>query len=134
MCYLHNPSLKPASRAFVPSIRKTREFKAVYNCGNQAVNAYFVVYAIANDTDVSRLGVTVSKKVGKAVVRNRVKRLVKESCRLKSLRIAKGFDIVVVARPAVGALPREGSFRKVDKALQFLLDKLRLLKTESLVQ
>jgi len=128
MSYQPNPTcIKPASRAFVPSIRKTKAFKAVYSSGNQVVNAYFIMYAMANNTCTNRLGVSVSKKVGKAVVRNRVKRLVKESCRLRASSVIKGFDIVVVARPAVGTLPKEGSFRKVDKALESLFNRLRLL-------
>ena len=132
MSYPHNQlCLKPACRAFVPPIRKTKSFKAVYSSGNQAVNAFFVMYALANDTNANRLGVSVSKKVGKAVTRNRVKRLVKESCRLKAERFCKGFDIVVVARPAVGGLPREGSFRKVDKALESLFAKLKILEAKA---
>ena len=131
-CQPNPPCLKPASRAFVPpafipSIKKTKTFKHVYSCGSQAVNAYFAVYVAKNDSDTSRLGISVSKKVGIAVVRSRVKRLVRESCRLRAPNIARGFDIVVVARPAVGALPREGSFAKVDKALEALFGRLQLL-------
>ena len=134
MYFQLNPtSLKPACRAFVPPIRKTKEFKAVYSNGSQAVNAYFFVYALATNNATARLGVTVSKKVGKAVVRNRVKRLVKECCRLKATHIAMGFDIVVVARPAVGALPKEGSYAKVNKALKSLLGRLRLLTARAAV-
>jgi len=132
MSYQLNPTCsKPACRAFMPPIRKTKAFKTVYSCGSQAVNAFFVMYAMANDTNANRLGVTVSKKVGKAVVRNRVKRLVKESCRLNADKYATGYDIVVVARPAVGALPREGSFRKVDKALESLFGRLKLLEAKT---
>ena len=123
--------LKPACRAFVPPIRKTKAFKAVYGSGSQAVNAYFVMYVMANNTGSNKLGVSVSKKVGKAVVRNRVKRLVKESCRLRSNSIAKGFDIVVVARAAVGALPLKGSFRKVDRALETLFSRHKLLEAKA---
>ena len=115
----------------VQSIKKTKSFKTVYNCGRQGVNAYFVMYVMDNNTGVNRLGVTVSKKVGKAVIRNRVKRLVKEICRLKAHRVCSGYDIVVVARPAAGALPREGSFKQLDKALEALFYKLRLLTIES---
>ena len=122
---------KPACRAFVPPIRRTKSFKAVYSTGNQAVNAYFAVYAMANNTQANRLGVSVSKKVGKAIIRNRVKRLVKESCRLRAGNLTKGYDIVVVARRAAGALPKEGSFRKVDKALESLFTRLRLIDAKS---
>ena len=127
-CQPNPPCLKPASRAFVPSITKTRAFKHVYGSGSQGVNNLFVVYAAHNHTCANRLGITVSKKVGKAVTRNRVKRLVKESCRLRACQLSQGYDIVVVARPAAGALPRDGSFQKVDKALQALFGRLGLLK------
>ena len=120
------PQEKPARRAFVQSIKKTQSFKAVYNHGRQAVNAYFVVYALPGP-EGNRLGVTVSKKVGKAVVRNRIRRLVKESFRLQAARLKPGFDIVVVARAGAGVPPI--SFRKVDRAISLLLDKLNLLKT-----
>jgi len=117
---------KPARRAFVRPIKKTKSFKTVYNGGRKAVNAYFVMYMVSNGSNISRLGLSISKKVGKAVIRNRIRRLVKESCRLKAHKIITGFDIVVVARPLAGELPREGSFCKVDKALEQLLAKLQL--------
>ena len=124
----NEPMLKPVRRAFVHSIKKTKSFKSVYNTGRQGVNPYFVMYAVLNNTDATRLGISVSKKVGKAVVRNRVKRLVKEVYRLNNHRLVTGLDIVVVARPAAGALPKEGSFYKFNKALESLLYKMKLIK------
>ena len=123
----------PVKNAGVQSIKKTKTFKTVYNCGRQGVNTYFVVYAMANNTGVNRLGITVSKKVGKAVIRNRVRRLVKEIYRLNAHRVTNGFDIVVVARPAAGSLPREGSFCRLEKALESLFNRLKLLKIETKV-
>ena len=132
MSYQPNPPhLKPACRAFVPPICKTKAFKAVYGNGSHTANVYFAMYALENGTDSNRLGVSVSKKVGKAVIRNRVKRLVKESCRLRSATLVQGYDIVVVARAAVGQLPREGSFRKVDRALETLFGRLKLLENKN---
>jgi ribonuclease P protein component len=72
--------------------------------------------------DASRLGLSVSKKVGNAVTRNRVRRLVKESFRLTPP--APGYDYVVVARPAAGLLPRRGAFAQADTALDGLLKRL----------
>jgi len=128
MYYPHNAPRKPAKRAFMQSIRNTKSFKIVYNNGRHVANHLFVMYAFANDTDASRLGLSISKKVGNAVTRNRVRRLTKESLRLKAPAIATGFDIVIVARAATGALPREGSFQKVDKSLGALLARLALIK------
>ena len=132
MCCPPNVSfVKPVFRAFVQSIKKTKSFKLVYSCGHQCVNAYFVMYVLNNGLEVNRLGVSVSKKVGKAVIRNRVKRFVKESCRLMAHRVNNGFDIVIVARPAAGSLPKEGSFHKFSKSLESLFDKLQLFKEET---
>ena len=114
------------------SIKKTKVFKLVYGSGRQAVNPFFVMYVRKNDDDISRLGVTVSKKVGNAVIRNRVRRLVKESCRLRAFKIIKGYDIVIVARKVVGTLPREESFYKVDKSLEQLFRKLQLISPEEI--
>ena len=131
MCCLHNKeTAKPASRAFVQTIKKTSSFKAVYAGGSQAANAYFVVYALPNNSCDSRLGLSISKKVGNAVKRNRIRRWVKEICRLNANRIANGFDIVVIVRVATGALPMRGSYQKVDKALEALFVRLKLFKVE----
>jgi len=112
------------------SIKKTKSFKTVYDGGRHYVNPYFVAYALANNEEFNRLGVTVSKKVGNAVIRNRVRRLIKESCRHKAHRLKQGFDIVIIARAPVGELPKAGSFIKVDKSLESLLRKLRLISAE----
>jgi len=111
------------------TIKKTKNFKTVYSKGRQAVNAYFVLYAMPNNTHATCIGITVSKKVGNAVTRNKIRRLVKESFRLMGADIVLGYDIVIVARKAVSELPKEGRFRKVDKSLTSLLARLKLLKT-----
>ncbi len=56
------------------------------------------MYVIKNGKDFNRLGISVSKKVGKSVVRSRVTRLIRESYRLNEENIKSGFDIVVIAR------------------------------------
>ena len=111
------------------TIKKTKNFKIVYSKGRQAVNAYFVLYAMPNNKGATHIGITVSKKVGNAVTRNKIRRLVKESFRLMGARVVSGYDIVIVARRAVSALPKEGRFRKVDKSLTSLLTRLNLVNT-----
>ena len=71
-----------------------------------------------------RLGLSVSKKVGNAVVRNRIRRLIKESCRL--CPPTGGFDYVVVARAAVAQVPKQEAFAKVSEALAQLFKRLAL--------
>ena len=84
-------------------LRKRWEFERVYNEGRKFVNEVFVIYIAPNDLGINRLGIAVSKKLGKAVKRNRVRRLIRESFRLLEDKLRKGFDIVVVGRtPAIG--------------------------------
>lgn len=80
-------------------LKKRREFERIYKKGRRYWNKTFVIYVLPNGMDNSRLGLTVSKKVGKSVKRNRVKRLIRESFRLSKEQIMPGYDIVVVARP-----------------------------------
>jgi len=111
----------------ITALKKKRDFKKVYNRGKHAAEPLFVVYALVNDLDDNRLGLSVSKKVGGAVVRNRVKRLIRECCRLMDLRA--GYDFVVIARTPVGALPRKGSFSTVRESLGRLFGRLKLNKS-----
>ena len=72
-------------------------FQRLYHTGGQA-NSCLAIYARRNRTDTNRVGITVSKKLGHAVVRNRVRRRLREIYRIHEDRFAPGWDIVVVAR------------------------------------
>jgi len=81
--------------------RKT-QFELVYNEGKTWAGKEIVVKALPNGLDLSRYGFTVSRRVGKAVVRNRVKRLLREIVRQTPLQ--PGWDIIFIARAtAAGA-------------------------------
>jgi ribonuclease P protein component len=80
------------------SLRRNVDFLRVYKRGKSTVTKYFVIYILKNRMPYNRLGITVSKKVGSAVKRNRAKRLLKESHRKIDPCLKKGFDIVLVAR------------------------------------
>lgn len=80
------------------SLKCNGYFLRLYRTGDTVTGRYLVLYYRKNNLKVNRLGVTVSKKVGKAVVRNRVRRLIKESYRLGEASVKSGFDIVVVSR------------------------------------
>ena len=82
---------------FSHSLKLNHIFQRLYRTNGQA-NGHLVLYARKNRTDTNRVGITVSKKLGHAVVRNRVRRRIREVYRLNEHRFAQGWDIVVVAR------------------------------------
>lgn len=82
------------------SLKENSVFRRLYYKGASAGNRYLVVYCRRNGMKISRLGLTVSTKLGKAVVRNRMRRRLREVYRLHEEQLLAGFDIVVVARTA----------------------------------
>jgi len=82
---------------FSSSLKKNHIFRKLYSSKGVA-NSYLVLYARPNRSQFNRVGITVSKKLGHAVVRNRTRRRIREVYRLNEERFAPGWDIVVVAR------------------------------------
>ncbi len=99
-------------------------FSRLYSKGKKSAGQYIIVYFMKNrKDDEKRVGITVSKSRGKAVVRNRTKRLIRESLRLVWPVVKDGYLIVVVARqPAVDA-----SFEDISDELSILLKRAALL-------
>jgi ribonuclease P protein component len=81
-------------------LRDGREFAAVYQARTTAGDGCLLVYGRPNDAGHARLGMSVSRKVGKAVVRNRWKRLLREAFRTSPARLPAGLDLVVIPRAA----------------------------------
>lgn len=109
------------------SLKKNREFQAVYREGKSKVNRCFVMIIRENDHPCNRVGISVSKKVGNSIVRHRVTRVVREVMRLHWEDVIQGYDIVIVARTASG----EASYQKFESAIVHLLKKHHLLKEYS---
>jgi ribonuclease P protein component len=107
-------------------LKKNYQFKKVYNEGKYYVEKYVVMYIILNNSASNRVGFSVSKKVGNSVVRNRVKRLMKEVYRKYASNNKLGFDIVFTAR--VGSA--EADYRIIDNNIMSIMRKAKLKKSE----
>lgn len=108
------------------TLKKNSDFRRLYAKGKSAVNPYVVVYSRRNREQHNRLGYTVSTKLGHAVVRNRVRRRLREIYRLNSRLFKSGYDIIIVARMrCVGA-----EYRKLEAAVLEACKKLELLEEQ----
>ena len=98
-------------------IKRNSEFQKIYKKGKSVANRQFVVYTLNNEYEHFRLGISVSKKIGNAVTRNRIKRAIRENFKVhKQDMISK--DIIVIARqPAknMSTLEIQGSLEHVLK-------------------
>ena len=95
-----------------PSIKKNSEFQQVYRNGKSYANKLLIMYISRSERPDTRIGISVSKKVGNSVVRHHLVRLVRESFRLHKDEIETGLDIVVVARQ----MAKEADFKKIESA------------------
>lgn len=84
-------------------LRSSADFERVYSRRCSASDALLLIYARENDLPYARLGLSVSRKVGGAVVRNRWKRLLREAFRLTRTELPTGIDMIAIPRP--GAEP-----------------------------
>ena len=82
-------------------LRKNSEFSAVYNKGKSVCDRYVVLFYRLNGLPYNRTGFLASKKVGNSVVRNRAKRLMKESYRNIEGSLPEGYDFIIIARNTI---------------------------------
>ena len=108
------------------SIKHNHEFRRLYSKGKSAVSPCLAIYCRRNRRENNRLGITVGTKLGKAVVRNRVRRRLREAYRVNEDRFASGWDIVVVARVRAAHV----SYRELERNLFKLSGRLGLLCRE----
>lgn len=83
---------------FTVSLKQNHVFRRLYTRGKNQVTPHLALYAKKNQGEISRLGITASTKLGHAVVRNRVRRRLREIYRIHEAEFLPGYDIVVVAR------------------------------------
>ena len=111
---------------FSKSLKLNHVFRRLYHKGRSAAGKYLVIYCRKNGSQENRVGLTVSAKLGHAVVRNRIRRRLREIYRLHESQFQPGWDIVVVARGRAVDAP----YRKLESAYLSLADKLGLLIRE----
>lgn len=108
------------------TVKENGDFRRIYRKGRSAVFGGVVVYCLKNRKGMSRLGVTVSTKLGHAVVRNRVRRRLRELYRLHKQEMLPGYDLIVVARVRAVEMP----YAKMEKQYLHCLAQLGLLRED----
>jgi ribonuclease P protein component len=111
-------------------LSRSAEFDRVFRQGRSHANRVLVLHAFPraraeNAPAEQRLGLSVSRRVGGAVDRNRVKRLLREAFELESARLPEGQDVVIVARPDARLVAERDGLEGVRSALAELVDQLR---------
>ncbi len=105
------------------TIKENRLFRKAYNKGCKCICGEFVLYCLKNNQGENFLGITVSKKLGKANIRNKVRRRIKEIIRLNEENIKTGYFIVVVARTRAVF----SDYSQLEKSLLGLLEEAKLI-------
>jgi ribonuclease P protein component len=102
-------------------LTKPAEFATVYDEGSTQTDRWLVLKAKPNRLEISRYGISVSKRIGSAVVRNRVKRVLREI--IRTAQLTPGWDFIFIARnPAA-----EGNYHKLKESVISLLSKAHVI-------
>lgn len=106
--------------AKLTAIKSNTDFRTLYYRGKSQVGSGLVTYVRRNRCGISRVGITTGKKIGKAVQRNRCRRVIREAYRQLAPAVAAGFDIVFVARARTVSMKSGEVRRQMEKQLTAL--------------
>ena len=106
-------------------LRRNSDFQQVRQNGKFYASPLMVLAFLRNELDHSRFGFVVSKRLGNAVKRNKIKRQIREATRLQLPQIESGVDLVIIARQPI----REASYQEIEQTLLYLLKKSKLLSS-----
>ena len=113
-------------------LTKSADFQRVYRQGKSVAGRYAVLYyferAAESREDIPRLGLSVSKKVGTATVRNLVKRTLKECFRARQQQFASNYDYVIIARPGLADYMEKSQFEEVVEMIAELFRRADLVQ------
>lgn len=98
-------------------VRTNREYRKIYDTGTSKANKLLVLFMKENGLGYNRVGYTVTKKVGKAVTRNRVRRLMKESYRKNTLNSEIGYDLIFLSRINC----KEATYKEMESAVKHII-------------
>ncbi len=108
-------------------IKKDSDFRKVYQRGKSLADRNLVIYTMKNKSDKSRICISISKKVGKAHERNRIRRCIKEAYRLNiDDKVLGGYDLVFIAR--INAADKD--YRELEKSLKYICKKANIIKKD----
>nr|WGE07932.1 ribonuclease P protein component [Bacillus subtilis] len=109
-------------------LKKNEDFQKVFKHGTSVANRQFVLYTLDQpENDELRVGLSVSKKIGNAVMRNRIKRLIRQVAFLEEKERLKEKDYIIIARKPASQL----TYEETKKSLQHLFRKSSLYKKSS---
>ncbi len=103
-------------------LSKTSEFKKVFSEGRRSEGKNLIIFILKNNYGFNRLGIIVKKETGNAVVRNKIKRRLKEANRLLNKKLLPGYDIILLAKNNI----RESSYFEIRYNLESLFCKGKL--------
>lgn len=118
----HASKVRPLKRCF--SLKRNKQFRQVYRKGKSVACRELVLIYAKNRSDMVHVGFSVGKKLGNSVVRNRLKRRLREAFRPNLPLLLPGFDLIVIARDAA----RDAPFSSLADSLRYLLRKAGLFQ------